>query len=290
MRNRSFSWALAGLVAFLLMGTLSVLPPESYSQPVFLPEAAGPARNLSPPVDLDRFSSLEVAGRSQRDGEVSPVEADEGETEGEQRKPNCAVLDCIALTFDDGPVPGTDRLLNTLQEREVPATFFLIGQQIEEHQRIVERMVIEGHAVGNHSWSHLALTTLKQKSLEAQIDRTTGALTAAGVTDPILLRPPYGDVSESVLKSLRAQGYASVMWNVDPEDWRLKDAGAVERAVTSAAQPGAIILLHDIHDSTIDAVPGIISTLRKQGYTFVTVPELFDDALEPGEIYYRRSL
>lgn len=280
MRNRCFSRALAGLAALLVMGALSAPPapfePVSLAEPLPLPVV------LAVPIDVDRFASLDVADRSQRE----EVEPEEVEPEG----PDCAVLDCIALTFDDGPVPGTDRLLDILAKREVPATFFLIGSQIQGHQKIVERMVADGHAVGNHSWSHLSLTGLKKKNLKSQISRTTDALTNAGVTDPVLFRPPYGDLSDSVLKALGSQGYASVMWSVDPKDWQLDDAAAVTRAVTRAVEPGAIILLHDIHDSTIDAVPGIISKLHKQGYTFVTVPELFDEEVQPGEVYYRRPL
>lgn len=283
-----FNTGAALLAGLLFTGALlpgpGVMEPAEGQRPPSGTAEAHVSRTV--PAGMYRIAALDAPTRSHRE---EPPEPDEPEPEVPQGV-DCAVHDCVALTFDDGPVPGTGQLLDILAERDVPATFFLIGRQIEAHRGIVERMVTEGHVVGSHSWDHLALPSLDEKGLTGQITPVTDALTAAGVETPTLFRPPYGDISDEVVEALGSHGYATILWNVDPEDWRLKKRSAVEKAVLEATQPGSIILLHDIHQSTIDAVPGIISKLRKKGYTFVTVPDLFEEPLEPGRSYRHRDL
>ena len=201
---------------------------------------------------------------------------------------DCDRLKCIALTFDDGPGPDTARLLNELAEKEAKATFFLIGQNAATLPELVAREVAEGHAVGNHSYDHPQLSTLDGAGIADQIDRTDAAIkTAAGITTT-LVRPPYGATDDTVSSVLADRGDVQVLWNVDTEDWKNRDASITTQRALAGATPGGIILMHDIHPSTVDAVPGIIDQLRAAGYTLVTVPQLLGPSVTPGEEYFNR--
>jgi peptidoglycan/xylan/chitin deacetylase (PgdA/CDA1 family) len=196
------------------------------------------------------------------------------------------VLACVALTFDDGPGDYTAALLDGLAARGVHATFFVLGSQVVKYPDVVARMAAEGHTIGNHSWLHPKLTNLSVEEAGWQIDATTDAVQQITGTAPTLVRPPYGASNDTVLAVLAARGDASILWSVDTEDWRNRDAGiTTQRALATA--PGAIILMHDIHPSTIQAVPGIIDQLQAAGYTLVTVPELLGPTT-PGQVYRSR--
>ncbi len=200
--------------------------------------------------------------------------------------PDCAVLACVALTFDDGPGDYTAPLLDELAARGVRATFFVLGSQVEKYPDVVARMAADGHAIGNHSWLHPRLTNLSAEEAGWQIDATTAAVQQITGTAPTLVRPPYGASNDTVLAVLAARGDAAVMWSVDTEDWRNRDVGVTtQRAL--AAVPGAIILMHDIHLSTVQAVPGIVDQLQAVGFTLVTVPELLGPTT-PGAVYRSR--
>lgn len=205
------------------------------------------------------------------------------EPEPDRAPVDCAVERCVALTFDDGPGPYTARLLDELAARSVPATFFVVGRQVAARPDLVAREHAEGHAVGDHTWDHRDLTTLAPDQIADEVDRTAQAVQDATGTSPTLVRPPYGAVDDDVLSVLEARGETAVLWDVDTEDWRNRDAAETTRRALAGAHPGAIVLLHDVHPTTVDAVPGIVDQLRAQGYTLVTVPELLGGRLRPGE-------
>lgn len=174
----------------------------------------------------------------------------------------------VALTFDDGPRRGTtDRLLDGLKERGIKATFFLIGSRIQDHADLVARMAEEGHQIGNHTWSHVHLGGEKADAQEVQ--RTETALEELLGGEGYWLRPPYGDVPEGM--ELRVP---LVKWSVDPRDWESRNAAQVTQAVLRDARPNAIILLHDIYPSSVEAALKIVDALEAEGYWFVTVEEL----------------
>ncbi|WP_062203534.1 polysaccharide deacetylase family protein [Demequina salsinemoris] len=200
---------------------------------------------------------------------------------------DCSVEKCLALTFDDGPVDGTAELLDVLAERGAKATFFVVGKNASQHPDIVKRMVAEGHAVGNHSWSHADLTDLSDKQLAREITRTSDRIEQITGVRPTVLRPPYGATGPRVAAVAEDEGLAQILWDVDPADWKVRDAGKVTKRVVKDAHPGAIVLSHDIHESTRDAYAKIIDKLLAQGYTLVTIPDLLDD-MEPGETYLSR--
>jgi peptidoglycan/xylan/chitin deacetylase (PgdA/CDA1 family) len=188
--------------------------------------------------------------------------------------PDCSVLRCVALTFDDGPGPYTAALLDELAARGAPATFFVVGRNVARYPDLVAREVAAGHAVGNHSWDHHDLTTLPPDGVAGELDQTSAAILAAAGVGTALVRPPYGATSDQVTAALAARGDAAIFWSVDTEDWKNRNVGLTTRRALAGAAPGAIILMHDIHPTTVQAVPGIIDALRAAGYTLVTVPQI----------------
>lgn len=176
----------------------------------------------------------------------------------------------IALTFDDGPRQGTtDRLLDGLGERGAHATFFLIGEELAGREALVRRMAAEGHQVGNHTWSHVRLG--RNVDLAAEVGRTEAALSSILGGGGCWLRPPYGLVDEAVECRVDVP---MVKWSVDPRDWESRDTGKVVKAILSAAEPNAIVLLHDIYPTSVDAALQVVDILQAEGYRFVTVEEL----------------
>ena len=188
----------------------------------------------------------------------------------------------VALTFDDGPhFALTPRLLDTLKEKGIRATFFLIGQNAKEYPAIVKRIVAEGHELGNHSWSHPNLAKMSDEEVRSQLTRTNDAIEAAVGQKPKLMRPPYGSYTKAQGKWFHDElGFTFVLWDVDPDDWRDPGPSVVEDRVlngwkdSTGVRPGSIVLSHDIHKGTVEAEPDIIDKLKAKGYKFVTVSEL----------------
>lgn len=206
---------------------------------------------------------------------------------GEPRNIDCAKAKCIALTFDDGPMPDTKRLLKTLKARNVRVTFFLVGQMVVQHPEVVREELADGHELGDHSWDHADLPTLSAEGVRSQLSRTQDAVRKAAGVAPHVFRPPYGAINGQVTAIARQFGLPQILWEVDPLDWRDRNTPTVERRVIGEAKPGDIVLMHDIHPTSVSAVPTILDKLSKEGYTFVTVSELFGNHLVPGKRYER---
>lgn len=178
----------------------------------------------------------------------------------------------VALTFDDGPRRGTtDRLLDGLKERRATATFFLIGQQIEDNADLVCRMAEEGHQIGNHTWSHQRLDGAAPDQAAQEVERTEAALETLLGGGEYWLRPPYGQVNAGTEASF---GVPLVKWSVDPRDWESRNTGKVTQAILENVEPNSIILLHDIYPTSVDAALRVVDRLQEEGYWFVTVEEL----------------
>ncbi|MDN4483660.1 polysaccharide deacetylase family protein [Demequina lignilytica] len=201
---------------------------------------------------------------------------------------DCAVEKCIALTFDDGPVAGTNELLDILADRGAKATFFMVGKNATANPDVVARVAAEGHVIGTHTWDHPQLTRLGADEVRSEIEKASDAIEAASGVRPTLLRPPYGATNDTVAGVAAELGLAQILWDVDPEDWKDKDSAIVRDRVVSHAHRNAIILSHDIHPTTRGAYAEIIDALLADGYTLVTVPDLIDD-LEPGRKYFNGS-
>ena len=187
----------------------------------------------------------------------------------------------VALTFDDVPDPRfTPQVLDILKEKRVHATFFVVGMKAAKHPGLVKRIHAEGHAIGNHSFSHPDFSRLSTRKMVSEIERTGAIIRKQIGFVPKLIRPPYGEITEPQLKWAISQGYTVVNWNVDSLDWRQLQAPEIIRNVTEAVRPGSIILLHagggvgqDL-SGTVEALPRLIDWLRAKGYEPVALTEM----------------
>ncbi|WP_405594196.1 polysaccharide deacetylase family protein [Streptomyces sp. NBC_01410] len=200
---------------------------------------------------------------------------------------DCAKAKCIALTFDAGPGKDTPKLLDTLKEKQVHATFFLLGKNhVVKHPDVVRRIAAEGHEVANHTWSHHRLDELGTDEIRNELSRTQEAIAKITGSRPTLMRPPQGRTSDDVTSVSRELGLAQILWSATAKDYSTTDSELIRKRILDQAGSDGIILLHDIYDGTVPAVPGIIDELTKRGYTFVTVPELLAPGkANPGEVY-----
>lgn len=189
----------------------------------------------------------------------------------------------IAITFDDGPHGTlTPKLLDILKERKIRATFFLIGKNAAEYPAIVKRIAAEGHELANHSWSHPNLGSLPDDAVRAEIGRTDDVIRASLGKPITLMRPPYGSLKVDQRRWVNEKwGYKIILWDVDPLDWRRPGAALVSDRILKGTKAGSIILAHDIHPGTIEAMPGTLDALLARGFQFVTVSELLEKALPP---------
>lgn len=181
----------------------------------------------------------------------------------------------IALTFDDGPnAEYTEVLLAGLKERGVPATFFLLGKEVEKSPEIVKQMQEEGHLIGNHSYEHIDLSSLSDAEAILQVDKTNEAIYKVTGEYPEFIRPPFGSWKSNLDYQT---SMIEVMWNVDPLDWKTKNTDVVVKRVLKDVKENDIILLHDASESSVEAAFQIIDKLQKEGYTFVTVEKILFD-------------
>ena len=193
----------------------------------------------------------------------------------------------VALTFDDGPnATTTPQALDILAKYKIKATFFVQGQNISGNEALLKRMKSEGHEVGNHSWNHPVLTQLSLEDAKKQLSDTESAITSVLGSSSKLMRPPYGAISDDIRNSL---DLSFIMWDVDSLDWKSKNEAAILTEIQRQATDGSIILMHDIHQTSVNALPKVIEYLQGQGYSFVTVSELLGNHVKPHEIYYSRN-
>lgn len=185
----------------------------------------------------------------------------------------------LALTFDDGPKAATTKLvLDALEQNGARATFFVLGSNAKGNTEILERMVKLGCQIGNHSYGHPDLKTLSDANVAYQIDQTEEIVKKAVGFEPSVVRPPYGSYSSSIM-SIAEKPF--ILWSVDTLDWKYRDAEYVKNYVLEHAYDGAIILMHDIHATTAEAMKSLIPELIARGYQLVTVDEL---AMHKGHI------
>ena len=182
----------------------------------------------------------------------------------------------IALTFDDGPSATlTPKLLDLLAAHHIKATFFVIGENVAEHPEIVSRAAREGHEIGNHSWSHPNLGKMSDESVRRQLQQTDDAIKSATGKRPTLMRPPYGSITAREKRWIHDEfGYDIILWDVDPYDWKRPGPAVVRARILKETRPGSIVLSHDIHPGTIEAMPSTFDELEAKGLKFVTVSEL----------------
>ena len=189
---------------------------------------------------------------------------------GDPRKPY------VALTFDDGPHGQKSLdLLDLLRKLQVPATFFVVGMQVKKYPQIVERMILEGHEVGNHTYHHYRLPKIPLEEVAGELNSTRTLLQEVIGSRTRLVRPPGGEYNPAIQRVMEQNGYANILWTDDPADYAPgRSAGQIEGFVMRDITPGGIILLHDGVLPTMAALPRIVARIRAKGLTFVTVSEL----------------
>ena len=193
----------------------------------------------------------------------------------------------VALTFDDGPFPDTTpRLLDILHEKDVLATFFTLGSKATAYPDIIKRANQEFHEIASHTMYHQNLIRIPANSAISDINEAKTSIKSIIGHDPIYTRPPYGNTNDVVRTTV---GTPIILWSVDTEDWKSKNVDAIIATAMSEVHDGAIILMHDIYPTTVDAVPILIDKLRENGYEFATLSELTkyrNIKLENGVSYY----
>ena len=240
------------------LGQASLLP-SSYGELTITVPISSVSKYLQNPT-ARKFANIPKPAEKPKPAPIAPTPAVANKT--------------IALTFDDGPGPYTEKLLDILDKYDAKATFFLIGSKVSARANILRRMQSRGHQLGNHSWSHPELPKLSVDQIAGEIDRTNEAIRQATGVKPSILRPPYGAVNGVVLEQLRLRNMSSILWSVDTRDWADRNSQIVCSRAVAGARPGAVILMHDIHQTSVNAVPCILSSLKQQGYSFVTIQRL----------------
>ena len=232
-------------------------------------------------LDLANFTISKVADPSDKI-KIAPMSHHVKITE---RDPYGKML--VALTFDDGPSPATTpRLLDVLTEKDVPATFFNLGVMARSNPEIVQRAARERHEIASHTMYHQNLINLPAASAQSDIAEAITTFNAILGHGPAYTRPPYGNYNDVVITSV---GTPIILWSVDTRDWQSKDPSAIVSTTMSQVHDGAIILMHDIYPTSVDAIPTLVDTLRQAGYEFVTISEmakLRGVELTPGTAYY----
>lgn len=190
-------------------------------------------------------------------------------------------LPYIAMTYDDGPHPqNTPRLLDMLRERNIKATFYVIGRSVNLYPQITRRIVAEGHEIGNHTWTHRNLKTLSSAEVRKELNRTRDIIVSTCGVKPRTMRPPYGALRQDQRSWIyKEYGYPTILWSVDPEDWKRPGISVVTSRIVNNTRNGGIVLAHDLHKPTVDAMPGTLDGLLRKGFKFVTVSQLL--ALSP---------
>lgn len=195
----------------------------------------------------------------------------------------------IALTFDDGPHPqNTVKILDILSKYNAKATFFMLGENVERNNWIPKRIIDQGSEIGTHTWNHKNLNKLNKEEILNQITSSCNKINEYSNTEVKYFRPPYGNANEQVKQVAKEQNKYIILWNVDTEDWKSKNAEMVTNHVLENVKDGDIVLMHDIYLSTVEACEKIVEELTNRGYRLVTISELFEgrEKMEYGEKYY----
>lgn len=202
---------------------------------------------------------------------------------------DCAVAKCVALTFDDGPSPYTDRLLKVLTDNDAQATFFLIGNKVAADPAGARRIADAGMEIGSHTFEHPNMTTIPAADVPGQLSRANDAIAAATGVTPTLWRPAGGLTDDAVNAQAARFGLAGILWDVIPFDWiNDADTAATRYMLMTQIKPGSVVLFHDTYSSTVDLIYQFIPVLKANGYHLVTVSQLLGKRA-PGSVYGGRE-
>ncbi|MBT2588287.1 polysaccharide deacetylase family protein [Arthrobacter sp. ISL-95] len=270
-------------VVFTSEGNLSVTLHQDPGTGAALPRSLTVTLNAEATVDV-----LSPAGQRLRTAVISgaPFNAPRPSPDGAAHI-NCNLVACAALTYDDGPNAQTTRLLAILEKHNVFATFFQQGGYVRANPEVAKAVAAAGHTIANHTMSHAYLTKLSPAGIEGEVQGARNAIEKATGVVPAYVRPPYGATNKSVAASV---GLPQILWDVDSMDWQSKNKAVFLPRIMSLVKPGSIILLHDVHASTVDGQGELITQLKGKGFYLVTLPQLFAGIdLKPGASYKCRS-
>ncbi|MBQ7117905.1 MAG: polysaccharide deacetylase family protein [Clostridia bacterium] len=231
----------------------------------------------------DSKADESVAANQNKEETTVPVEAEKVNID--INKP------MLALTFDDGPSAHTQRLLDIFKKYGGKGTFFVLGNTLDNRKETLKRIAFEGHEIGNHSWSHRQFTNIDIDEVKDQIMMTRAKIYDITGVDCTIVRPPYGACNDEIRALGKEIGVTFVNWSVDTLDWKTKNADAVYKEIIKDAGDGHIILCHDLHKTTVDAMEKVIPALIGEGYQLVTVSELLTcrgGEIEVGRMYYKQ--
>ena len=268
------------LIAFLLSALLLFAAPAGGTGALVLPD--GPVQTVSEDLPAAQEPEEPLADTPAQEGDLAPEVPEEPERVLDPDKP------MVALTFDDGPHPtNTDALLDILEENGAVATFFQVGQNLWKDPDAVRRAEEMGCEIGSHSYRHADLSKLSADAIAADLQKADAAFIEVLGHAPTLLRPPYGAMNSAVKSTT---GRSIITWSIDTEDWRSRNAEKVIAAVQGAGDlNGQVVLMHDVHASTIEAAETLVPWLMEQGYQLVTVSELitlhYGDQVLPNGLY-----
>ena len=199
---------------------------------------------------------------------------------------DCA--NCVAITYDDGPGAETNRLLDKLKAKNAHASFMVLAPNADQHPELLKRMKAEGHTIGNHTKSHRQLNTLSYEQVSQEIDAGNAAIKKATGQGTRWVRPPYGATNATVDQVTRDKGVSQALWDVDTVDWKDRNSEHVCSSAVQGARAGSIVLMHDIHPTTVDAADCVIDGLRAKGLEPVSLDRLLRTPV-PGKRYYARG-
>lgn len=263
-----------GILALVAAGVVAAAPAVGQT---FVPGATTRPAVMTGPVPSS-MAEPPLASSLAPAAPASPAASPAGTSPQNLVAYSSAVVDgpYIAITFDDGPNPETTpRLLKMLEQRGIKATFFVLGSRAVASPAIIKQMVAQGHEVANHSWDHPQLPKISVAAADKQIGDTNAAIEQITGLKIRNVRPPYGAMTPALRAHLREKfGSTFIYWSVDPLDWKDRNPQLIHDRILANVHPGAIILVHDIHPTTVDAMPKTLDDLKARGFKFVTVNEL----------------
>ncbi|WP_257613993.1 polysaccharide deacetylase family protein [Arthrobacter sp. 31Y] len=270
-------------VAFTTRGLLSVTLHRDPATGAALPRSVTVTLNAEATADV-----VSPAGEALRNAVITgaPFTAPPPAPDGAAHI-NCELVACAALTYDDGPNAQTTRLLAILDKHQVFATFFQQGGYVRANPSVAKAVAAAGHTIANHTMSHPYLTKLSPAGIVSEVQGARNAIEKATGVVPAYVRPPYGATNKSVAASV---GVPQILWDVDSLDWQSKNKAAFLPRIMSLVKPGSVILLHDVHASTVEGQSELITQLKGKGFYLVTLPQLFEGIdLQPGASYKCRG-
>jgi len=266
--------AIAAATLILTITTACSGNESSHAIPNQLDEVATTTPTTEPSTTSEPITSTTIDTTNPTVATIEPAETNPPIEKSDLPAPTPTPM--VALTFDDGPSRHTDSILDTLAQHDGKATFFVVGNRVETYRNTIERAVNLGNEIANHTQTHPRLTSQTDSQIKNEIQSASAAITSIVGNSPFIYRPPFGATDERVLNLSAELGYGIVKWTIDPLDWRDRDADIIYNRIMSQVEDGSVIVLHDIHLTTAQAMERVIPSLVEQGFQLVTVSELLE--------------